>query len=114
MTSALQVHDLAVSYGPTRVTEGVTLDIAAGESFALVGESGSGKTTVLRAIAGLAPDWTGQISAFGRARSHGVDRAFARDCQMVFQDPYGSLHPRKTVDQALAEPLRIHGIGNES
>src|SRR6185437_4549634 len=114
MTSALQVHDLAVSYGPTRVTEGVTLDIAAGESFALVGESGSGKTTVLRAIAGLAPDWTGEISTFGRARSHGVDPAFARDCQMVFQDPYGSLHPRKTVDRALAEPLRIHGIGDEA
>jgi ABC-type dipeptide/oligopeptide/nickel transport system ATPase subunit len=114
MRAALELRDLAVSYGQTRVTEGVTLDIAEGESFALVGESGSGKTTVLRAIAGLAPDWTGRISVFGQPRGHGTDRAFARQCQMVFQDPYGSLHPRKTVDQTLAEPLRIHGIADEA
>ncbi|MDR3475648.1 MAG: ABC transporter ATP-binding protein [Devosia sp.] len=112
--NALSLDDLDVSYGDTKVTHGVTLDIAEGESFALVGESGSGKSTVLKAIAGLAPDWTGAISTFGKPRSHGIDRAFARDCQMVFQDPYGSLHPRKTVDATLSEPLRIHGIADES
>jgi len=112
--NALSLQTLDVSYGDTRITHGITLDIAEGESVALVGESGSGKSTVLKAIAGLAPEWTGEISAFGTARGHGIDRDFARQCQMVFQDPYGSLHPRKTVDQVLSEPLRIHGIGDEN
>ena len=110
--SAIKLDNLDISYGDTKVVHGVSLDIAEGESFALVGESGSGKSTILRAIAGLAPDWTGSISVLGQARSHGVDRAVARQVQMVFQDPYGSLHPRKTIDATLTEPLAIHGIGN--
>ncbi len=110
--SAITLTDLDISYGETQITYDINLSIAEGESFALVGESGSGKTTVLRAIAGLAPEWTGGISVLGNDRSHGVDRDFARVCQMVFQDPYGSLHPRKTVDASLGEPLAIHGIGN--
>lgn len=109
--SAIAVDNLDISYGRSKITHGIGLTVAEGESFALVGESGSGKTTVLRAIAGLAPDWTGAISVFGRPRTHGVDRGFARQCQMVFQDPYGSLHPRKTVDATLSEPLAIHGLG---
>ena len=111
--SAITLRNLDVSYGDTQVTHGITLDIAEGESFALVGESGSGKSTVLKAIAGLAPDWRGEIEVFGAARTHGVDREFAKKCQMVFQDPYGSLHPRKTVDATLSEPLAIHGIGDQ-
>ncbi len=110
--SAIHLADLAVSYGDTQITEGVTLDIAEGESFALVGESGSGKTTVLNAVAGLAREWTGTISLMGRAHGHRIDSGLVRTCQMVFQDPYGSLHPRKTVDATLSEPLAIHGIGN--
>jgi len=110
--SAISLSDLDISYGETQVTHGITLDVAEGESFALVGESGSGKSTVLRAIAGLAPDWTGKISVLGKPRSHGVDRQVSRQCQMVFQDPYGSLHPRKTIDAILSEPLAIHGLGN--
>jgi ABC-type dipeptide/oligopeptide/nickel transport system ATPase subunit len=110
--SAITLTDLDISYGDTQVTYGITLDIAEGESFALVGESGSGKSTVLRAIAGLAPDWEGKISVLGRARKHGIDRQVARQCQMVFQDPYGSLHPRKTIDATLSEPLAVHGLGN--
>lgn len=112
--SAITLLNLDISYGDTRITHDVTLDIAQGESFALVGESGSGKTTVLRAIAGLAPNWTGCMEVLGRPRSHGIDRQVVRDCQMVFQDPYGSLHPRKTIDATLSEPLAIHGIGNRS
>ena len=72
--SAISLENLDISYGDTKVVHGVSLDIAEGESFALVGESGSGKSTILRAIAGLAPDWTGGISILGRARSHGVER----------------------------------------
>jgi len=110
--SAIRLDNLDISYGDTTVVHGVSLDISEGESFALVGESGSGKSTILRAIAGLAPDWTGEISVLGKARSHGIDRDVARQVQMVFQDPYGSLHPRKTIDAALSEPLVINGIGN--
>ncbi len=110
--NAIDLKNLDISYGDTKVVHGVNLTIAEGESFALVGESGSGKSTILRAIAGLAPDWTGEIAVLGRARSHGIDRAVARQVQMVFQDPYGSLHPRKTIDAVLSEPLEINGIGN--
>jgi ABC-type dipeptide/oligopeptide/nickel transport system ATPase subunit len=110
--NAIDLTDLDISYGDTKVVHGVNLSIPQGESFALVGESGSGKSTILRAIAGLAPDWTGSISVMGEPRSHHVDRNVSRQVQMVFQDPYGSLHPRKTIDATLTEPLAIHGIGN--
>lgn len=110
--SAIDLRNLDISYGDSKVVHGIDLAIAEGESFALVGESGSGKSTILRAIAGLAPDWTGEISVLGKARTHGIERSVARQVQMVFQDPYGSLHPRKTIDAALSEPLAINGIGN--
>ena len=109
--TALSLRGIDISYDGTRVVQDVTFDVAEGESFALVGESGSGKSTVLKAIAGLAPEWTGGLSIFGEAAGHRPDRTLARTCQMVFQDPYGSLHPRKTVDAVLSEPLLIHGIG---
>ncbi|WP_116130878.1 ABC transporter ATP-binding protein [Tropicimonas sp. IMCC34043] len=109
--SAISLKNVDISYGDVRVVQGASFEVAEGESFALVGESGSGKSTVLKAIAGLAPDWTGEISVLDSPRSHRPDRSFASRCQMVFQDPYGSLHPRKTVDTTLAEPLAINGIG---
>ena len=109
--TAITLGKLDISYGDTRVVEGVDLAVEEGESFGLVGESGSGKSTVLKAIAGLAPDWTGTIELFGEPRGRHIDRKFAGLCQMVFQDPYGSLHPRQTVDATLSEPLAIHGVG---
>ena len=112
--TAISLKYLDIFYGEAHITHDVNLEIADGESFALVGESGSGKSTVLKAIAGLAPEWTGEINVFGKPRGHGIDRAFSRQCQMVFQDPYGSLHPRKTVDATLGEALTIHGIGDRS
>lgn len=108
--SALLLNDVTISYGDTPVVRGASFEVARGESFALVGESGSGKSTVLKAVAGLAPNWIGKIEVLGQPRAHGVSRAFARQCQMVFQDPFGSLHPRQTVDDVLSEPLKIHGI----
>jgi len=111
--NAIRIDGLDVSYGHTKITHGIGFSVAEGESFALVGESGSGKTTVLKAIAGMAPEWSGTISVFGKPRGHGIDRGFARQCQMVFQDPYASLHPRKTIDATLSEPLAIHGLADE-
>lgn len=112
--NAISLSHLNIAYGKARVVHDVSFDVAQGESFALVGESGSGKSTVLKAIAGLAPEWQGRISVLGKPRNHKIDRDFARDCQMVFQDPYGSLHPRKTVDVTLTEPLIVHGIGGRN
>ena len=89
---------------------GVSLAVEEGECFGIVGESGSGKSTVLRAICGLAPTSAGTIHMRGHPLSRPRDAAFYRDVQMVFQDPYASLHPRHTVDGVLAEPLAIHGF----
>ena len=83
-----------------------------GEVFGLVGESGSGKSTLLRALTGLVPLASGSLSIDGRPVGGTPDRAFRRHVQMVFQDPYASLHPRFTVDQTLREPLSIHAIGD--
>lgn len=112
--TAISLSDLSISYGSTQVVHDVHFDVAQGESFALVGESGSGKSTILKAIAGLAPDWTGQISVLGQARSDYSPKGFSQTCQMVFQDPYGSLHPRKVVDTTLREPLEVHGIKDDT
>jgi len=107
------VENLSVSYGGHRAVEEVTLSVPEGGSFALVGESGSGKSTVLKAIAGLAAEWEGRISLDGHPVSRRSGRSAARLRQMVFQDPYGSLHPRRTVDATLSEPLAVHGIGGQ-
>ena len=111
----LQVCDLRVLYDGFAAVDGVSFDVAPGESFGIVGESGSGKSTVLRAVCGLAPRSAGQVHLIGKAGSAALpepgSKAYRRQVQMVFQDPYGSLHPRQTVDRILAEPLAIHGIG---
>lgn len=106
----IEIENLTVAFGGTPVVHGVSFSVARGESFALVGESGSGKSTILKAIAGQAPDWTGSIRIGGEALRRWRDRAFVRRVQMVFQDPYGSLHPRRSVDDTLSEPLAVHGI----
>lgn len=114
MTQVVAIEGLSVDYHGYIALEQVSLSVTAGESFGLVGESGSGKSTLLRAIAGLAPVSAGKIAVEGAPLATGRrSRAFYRRVQMVFQDPYGSLHPRQTVDRQLLEPLVIHGIGDE-
>jgi peptide/nickel transport system ATP-binding protein len=115
----LVADDVVVDYpvkgwrrSPIRVLRGVSLDIRAGETVGLVGESGSGKTTLGRAILGLAPVTGGEIRFEGRHIS-GLDkrarRALSKDIQVVFQDPYSSLNPAKTVEDILTEPLLVTG-----
>lgn len=106
----IEAADLAVSFGRVAALRGVSFRVERGGSFGLVGESGSGKTTVLRVVAGLIPDWGGRLSLAGETVSARSPRRFHRRLQMVFQDPYGSLHPRHTVDRILAEPLAIHRL----
>lgn len=109
----LTASHLDVRFDDYLALNDVSIAVAKGESFGLVGESGSGKSTLLRAIAGLAPVTAGTITVLGETL-HGArrSRAFYRKVQMVFQDPYGSLHPRQTVDRVLLEPLAVHGIGD--
>ncbi|HEY8565342.1 MAG TPA: ABC transporter ATP-binding protein [Beijerinckiaceae bacterium] len=109
----LSVDRLQVIYGTGRLrTTAVaeaSFSVPAGGAYGLVGESGSGKSTVLRAICGLAPVSGGTIHVDGQPVPTPRTKAFYRTVQMVFQDPYGSLHPRHAVDQILSEPLAIHG-----
>ncbi len=110
------VRNLSVTFHAkgreVRAVEGVSLTVAKGESYGLVGESGSGKSTILRAICGLAPVSAGDITIGGQPVPTPRGKAFASRVQMVFQDPYASLHPRHTIDRTLSEPLAIHGVGD--
>ena len=110
----VQGLDIVFGHGARAVhaVRGVDFEVRDGEAFGLVGESGSGKTTVLRAIAGLNRHWGGRIAVAGKPLGEHRDREFFGQVQIVFQDPYGSLHPRHTVDDILAEPLRIHRFGD--
>ncbi len=112
----IDIEDLEVTFGSAaslvKALQGVSLQVHEGESFGLVGESGSGKSTVLRAVCGLAPMSAGTIRIDGSELKTPRPQSFYRMVQMVFQDPYASLHPRHTIDRVLSEPLAIHGFDN--
>jgi peptide/nickel transport system ATP-binding protein len=109
----ITVAGLTVEYGALRAVDRVSFAVPEGQVFGLVGESGSGKSTILRCLAGLNPGWSGRVSIDGRPLAPGFSRERARLMQMVFQDPYGSLHPRHTIRRALLEPVRIHRLDRE-
>ncbi|MER7002878.1 oligopeptide/dipeptide ABC transporter ATP-binding protein [Dactylosporangium sp. NPDC000555] len=123
-TAVLEVRDLEVRF-PVRhgllrrpaswvyAVNDVSIDLYRGETLGLVGESGSGKTTVGRAMVRVNQPSNGTIRLDGQdlLALHGTRlRPYRRRVQMVFQDPYASLDPRQSVGQALAEPLRVHGL----
>lgn len=114
--SLIEIENLSVTFTAkgrkVRAVQGVSLTVNERESFGLVGESGSGKSTILRAICGMAPVTGGTIRIGGQPLPTPRGRAFSRQVQMVFQDPYASLHPRHTIDRTLSEPLAIHGIAD--
>jgi peptide/nickel transport system ATP-binding protein len=103
------IRDVNASYGTRQVLHDIELTVRPRECLALVGESGSGKTTLARCIAGLHASYTGEMSFRGRplaAGSRARDTDTRREIQYVFQSPYSSLNPRKTISQIVEQPLR--------
>ncbi len=104
----ITVNNLSVHYNGVPAVDRITFNVAQGESFGLVGESGSGKSTILRAMVGLTPLPTGELLLQGKPFHLIPKKTLAKHVQMVFQDPYSSLHPRFTIGRSIAEPMKIH------
>jgi peptide/nickel transport system ATP-binding protein len=108
--AVLSVRELKASYASREVVHGVDLDVWRHGCVALVGESGSGKTTLARSIAGIHREFTGNVCLEGSLLATGArarPRAARQAIQYIFQNPYSSLNPRKTIGQIVAEPLSI-------
>lgn len=110
----IETVDLSIAFGKGHkrrlVVDKVSLNIARGESYGLIGESGCGKSTILRTLTGQNTHYDGAILYQNREQPARRDKEEYRQIQMVFQDPYASLHPRKMVYHTLLEPLMIHGM----
>ncbi|NXZ85716.1 ABC transporter ATP-binding protein [Serratia fonticola] len=111
----IEIENLQVSFpqgnGHKIAVESVSFAVEAGETFSLIGASGCGKSTVLRVLAGLQREWRGEIRLLGQPLQpqQRFTGQLRRDVQMVFQDPYASLHPQHKIARTLGEPLKIHG-----
>nr|WP_085835644.1 ABC transporter ATP-binding protein [Aquimixticola soesokkakensis] len=101
---------MGIRFGSVQVLPEVSLEVGAGECFGLVGESGSGKSTVLRCLSLLLDNWSGEARIGGTSVRALDVMTRCRTVQMVFQDPYGSLHPRHSVRSTLSQPLAIHKL----
>ncbi|MEO6125770.1 MAG: ABC transporter ATP-binding protein [Ilumatobacteraceae bacterium] len=112
--AALSLDDISCAYTGVEVVHNVTFDIQRGECVALVGESGSGKSTLSKSIGGLHREWTGVLKVSGHQLAQSSrDRSTAErlKIQYVFQNPYQSLNPRRTIGDSVARPLVIGGAG---
>jgi len=108
----LSIQHLNVEFSGKLAVRDTSFTVEPGESFGLVGESGSGKSTILRTVMGLNATWNGSISVDGLDVRKTPRKQLAKVVQMVFQDPYSSLHPRYVIGQQIAEPMKINGIAN--
>ncbi len=105
----IALHEVSRRFGPVVAVDRVSLAVAAGETLGIVGESGCGKSTLARLILGLQRPDAGQVLIDGRALAGLPRRERARLIQPVFQDPYGSLNPRRRVGEIVGLPLRAQG-----
>ena len=107
----VEVNQVQVTFGEKTAVSAASFTIAKGETFSLIGESGCGKSTLLRVLAGLQREWRGNITLLGETLTPGrrFQGTLRRNVQMVFQDPWASLHPNHTIARTLSEPLNIHG-----
>lgn len=108
----LSVSGLHVHFGSVAAVDGIDLQLWPGETLGVVGESGSGKSTLGRAIANLVTPTRGEVMLEGERidSRRKATRPLWRSVQMIFQDPYSSLNPRRTIQHCLAEPLRVHRL----
>jgi len=114
-SAVLTLENVVARYGTIEVLHSINLTLEHHECLAVVGESGSGKTTTARSIAGLHRDWSGSIRLGDKqletaARSRSTESR--RQIQYIFQNPYGSLNPRKTVGETVGQPLAIFGLAS--
>jgi peptide/nickel transport system ATP-binding protein len=118
MSADIAIEELHFSFNagerPVTLFDKLKLTVGRGETFGILGPSGCGKSTLLRIIAGVQRHWSGRIRLFEHAIVPGARFKGALRCeiQMVFQDPYASLHPLHTVERALTEPLVVHGVAD--
>lgn len=98
--------------GELKAVDDVSLRLYRGETLGLVGESGCGKSTLAKMLLGLLAPTSGNVLINGQEVDPTERRAHARHIQPIFQDPYSSLNPRKTVGEIVGLPLKLHGIGN--
>jgi len=110
--TTLAAHQITVSFGDLVAVDDVSLTVEAAASVGLVGESGSGKTTVARVLCGLQTPDSGRVLFDGQTLPRRRSVAQRRAVQMVFQDPFGSLNPRRRIGSMLTELLRVHGLSS--
>src|SRR5699024_4510846 len=110
----LEIRDVALSYGKAQILDGINLVLEPGERTMLLGESGSGKTTLSQCVAGLNDDYTGQVRLRGTELARSTRKRTNEQrvgIQYVFQSPFSSLNPRRSIGQSLTVPLEMSGDG---
>jgi peptide/nickel transport system ATP-binding protein len=99
-------------YKSLRAVDGISLDLRKGEVVAIVGESGCGKSTLARMLLGLQQPTSGKVTLGGKDIASLPNLERSRKLQSIFQDPYSSLNPRRTIGEIIRRPMKLHGVGN--